>query len=92
MMPQLLLYTRSGCCLCEGLAEKLRALDPPPELQLVDIDGDPALKARYELTVPVLAVLEGPATAPGVRELPRVSPRLAGDRLLSWLRNQGAIG
>jgi len=92
-MPQLLLYTRSGCCLCEGLAEKLRALDPPPELQLVDIDGDPALKARYELTVPVLAVLEGPGNGrQGLRELPRVSPRLAGDRLRSWLRNHGAIG
>jgi hypothetical protein len=35
--------TRQGCCLCEGLAEKLRALDPPLAIELIDVDGDPAL-------------------------------------------------
>ena len=28
-MQELLLFTRQGCCLCEGLEEKLQALDPP---------------------------------------------------------------
>ena len=93
LMLQLLLYTRSGCCLCEGLSEKLQALDPPPELQLVDIDGDPALQARYHLTVPVLAVSEGFVNGRTAwRELPRVPPRLAGERLQAWLHQQGAIG
>ncbi len=92
-MAPLLLFTRSGCCLCEGLAEKLLALEPPPELRLVDIDADPALKARYDLEVPVLAVQDGDADGPpGLRELPRVSPRLAGDRLRSWLRKHNACG
>ena len=53
--PPLRLYTRIGCCLCEGLEERLRALDQPPILELLDVDGDPDLQARYGLRVPVLA-------------------------------------
>jgi len=86
---RLLLYTRVGCCLCEGLAERLRALQPPPALELVDIDTDPALRARFDLEVPVLAVQATAADAPP-RQLPRVPPRLAGEQLRQWLKKQGA--
>jgi hypothetical protein len=92
MSPQpsrLLLYTRAGCCLCEGLAERLRALQPPPALELVDIDTDPALRARFDLEVPVLAV-QGTAGDGPPRQLPRVPPRLAGEQLRQWLKKQGA--
>jgi len=83
-----MLFTRQGCCLCEGLLERLQALDPTPSLQLVDIDGDPALQARYGERVPLLAL---PAVgAMGLRELPWVPPRLAGPRLQEWLRQHGA--
>lgn len=84
-MADLLLYTRQGCCLCEGLAEKLQALVPAPALCLVDVDRDPALQARFGLEVPVLAEV----TAAGERLLPRVSPRLAGEGLRRWLAGQG---
>lgn len=77
----LVLYTRQGCCLCEGLEERLRALDPPPSLRRVDVDGDPALQARYGMEVPLLAVADGQ----GHRLLPRVPPRLSGQGLASWL-------
>jgi len=80
----LVLYSRQGCCLCEGLEEKLRALDPPPPLLVVDVDGDPALQARFGLEVPVLALGAGAA-----RLLPRVPPRLAGQALLVWLQRHG---
>ena len=114
----LLLYSRRGCCLCEGLEERLRALEPDagfeqvagfeqgpahalgpadersphldaspkPRLQLsvIDIDTDAALQMRYGLEVPVLA-LQTPA---GLRLLPRVPPRLMGDRLRRWLLEQ----
>lgn len=79
----LLLYIRQGCCLCEGLEERLRALDPPPPLTLVDVDADPALQARYGLEVPLLAAAVGPGQ---LRLLPRVPPRLSGQGLASWLR------
>jgi hypothetical protein len=84
-MADLVLYTRQGCCLCEGLAEKLRALQPVPNLQLVDVDCDPVLQGRYGLEVPVLAQ----STPAGLRQLPRVPPRLEGTLLARWLSNQG---
>ena len=83
-MKQLTLYSRTGCCLCEGLESRLRDLDLKGlsiELAVIDIDspGTPQeLKARYDLEVPVLA-LDG-------TELPRVSPRLTGEGLLNWLQ------
>ena len=53
-LPVLLLLTRKGCCLCEGLEQKLRSLDLPLALEMIDVDGDPALQARFGLEVPVL--------------------------------------
>jgi hypothetical protein len=91
-MAELVLYTRSGCCLCEGLEERLRALAPPPPLRLIDVDADPALHARYDLLVPVLALVEEGGGGGGSRELPRVPPRLAGERLRDWLQRQGVMG
>ncbi|MEA5443548.1 glutaredoxin family protein [Cyanobium gracile] len=86
-MQELLLFTRQGCCLCEGLAEKLRALDPPQPMRLIDVDTNPDLQQRYGLAVPVLA-LAASGEDP-LRELPRVSPRLAGAQLQAWLIKQG---
>jgi len=104
MLPSLplRLYTRVGCCLCEGLEERLRALDPPPPLEVLDVDGDPALQARYGLRVPVLARAGGFFTAAGTApagappapawvDLPPVPPRLGGERLQAWLAAHGAV-
>ena len=83
-MHELTLYSRTGCCLCEGLESRLKDIDLMGlsiTLTVIDIDasGTPQeLKARYDLEVPVLA-LDG-------CELPRVSPRLTGEGLLNWLQ------
>ena len=82
MEPQLLLYSSVGCHLCEGLAERLAALEPAPSLVVVDVDADPLLQARYGLQVPVLARWHGGTWQP----LPPVPPRLKGERLADWLR------
>ena len=52
----LTLYTRAGCPLCEDMAA---AVGPLAEagghrLQAVDVDADPALKARHGWDVPLL--------------------------------------
>ena len=83
---RLLLFSRAGCCLCEGLEQRLRDLNlehdiQPMMLVVVDIDAPgcaASLRARYDLEVPVL-VLED-------KQLPRVSPRLSGDGLRHWLQ------
>ena len=81
-MADLVLFSRQGCCLCEGLEQRLRDLDLHAlglVLMVVDIDSptvEARLRARYDLEVPVLQ-LDG-------RELARVSPRLSGDGLFNW--------
>ena len=78
-----MLYSRGGCCLCEGLEERLRELNLSAlglQLTVVDIDAEnvpSALRARYDLEVPVLSFCG--------RDLPRVSPRLCGEGLFNWL-------
>ena len=89
-MRELVLYSRQGCCLCEGLEQRLLALDLEQlglRLLVVDIDEPsfPAeLRGRYDLEVPVLAV-DG-------EDLPRVSPRLAGEGLFAWLQRARSSG
>lgn len=65
------------------------ASDPgaPQPLQRIDVDTDASLQGRYGLAVPVLAVAA--STDAPFRELPRVSPRLAGAQLRAWLIKQG---
>lgn len=83
-MRELLLYSRQGCCLCEGLESRLGDLELSKlelVLQVIDIDApetSPATRARFDLEVPVLAV--------GSRLLPRVSPRLQGEGLFDWVQ------
>jgi hypothetical protein len=77
--PPLQLLTRQGCCLCEGLRERLEALVPAPPLHCIDVDADAQLQARFGLEVPVLMTASGEV-------LSRVPPRLSGDRLADWLQ------
>ena len=51
------MYGRAGCHLCEQMARLLRALGIP--FEEIDVDGDPALKARYGDRVPVLTDASG---------------------------------
>lgn len=54
--PQLALYTREGCHLCEAMLAELRGYLSArgTQLQLVDVDDDPALARDYGADVPVL--------------------------------------
>jgi thiol-disulfide isomerase/thioredoxin len=51
------LYSRSYCHLCEDMLQALLGLQQPGErfeVQVVDVDADPALVARFDELVPVL--------------------------------------
>ena len=90
----LLLYSRQGCCLCEGLEEALGQLElanlqPPLILHVIDIDGaeiSAELRGRYDMEVPVLALSGGDLDS--CVSLPRASPRLRGTGLRDWLQKQ----
>ena len=90
----LILFSRKGCCLCETLEKKLSAislieLNPPIVLSIIDIDNQGVsieIQGRYTNEVPVL-VLDSNNLSRKI-ELPRVSPRLKGDLLLSWIQKK----
>ncbi len=87
------LYSRKGCCLCEGLESRLREiplldLEPPLELYVIDIDvldRSSTLRLRYDLEVPVMVIWSN-TSKKVILELPRVSPRLNGEGLMLWLQ------
>ena len=88
----LVLYSRKGCCLCQALENKLSTislenLNPSILLSIVDIDSKKVsleIQMKYTNDVPVL-VLDSTKLLKKI-ELPRVSPRLKEDMLLSWIQ------
>jgi thioredoxin reductase (NADPH) len=58
--PEVLLYTRSECGLCDDAAAILRTLQAEFAFttRVIDIDADPALRARFHDTIPVIVVGE----------------------------------
>ncbi len=88
----LVLYSRKGCCLCQTLEKKLskiclEKLNPCIVLSIVDIDSNKVsldIQMKYKNEVPVI-VLDSTRLLKKI-ELPRVSPRLKEDMLLSWLQ------
>ena len=88
----LILYSRKGCCLCQTLEKKLsniclNNLNPSLVLSIVDIDSSKVpldIHMKYTNEVPVI-VLDSIQLLKKI-ELPRVSPRLKEDMLLSWIQ------
>jgi glutaredoxin len=56
--PHLIVYSRAYCHLCDDMVAALIALQPRHgfSLEVVDVDADPELEARYDLLVPVLTM------------------------------------
>jgi hypothetical protein len=71
--PRVVLYVRDGCHLCdEFLVDLTRDMGPAHErLEVVDVDREPGLAARYGLRVPVLEIA-GEVACEGRYEAPRV--------------------
>ena len=53
-MPNVILYTRAGCHLCEDALEVLRQHNVEPTS--IDIDADPTLRDKYNECVPVIEI------------------------------------
>ncbi|AJC19873.1 glutaredoxin family protein [Pandoraea pulmonicola] len=58
--PALTLYGRKWCHLCDDMLAALEAMRPAWDFSVtvVDVDSDPALEAKYDEIVPVLALDE----------------------------------
>mmetsp|Transcript_19224 Transcript_19224/g.53819 ORF Transcript_19224/g.53819 Transcript_19224/m.53819 type:complete len:150 (+) Transcript_19224:62-511(+) len=79
-----ILYTKKECPLCDGLHSKVegllaRAAFMPSrlsgcKLEVRDIATNPEWQSKYDMSVPVLAVLRGGEEVKIPRPMPRISP------------------
>jgi Glutaredoxin-like domain (DUF836) len=68
----LILYSKVGCHLCEGLQEKLAQItDSEIQLEIREITTNPDWFNRYQYEIPVLCLQVNGAEQP----IPRFSPR-----------------
>jgi glutaredoxin len=52
--PEVIVYSRTGCHLCDDALALLRRHGLKPSV--VDIDADPQLRERYNVCVPVVVI------------------------------------
>ncbi|PSC67204.1 glutaredoxin 2 [Micractinium conductrix] len=86
---RLIVYSKEGCHLCDGLKDKLEALleraafmpsaFSTAELEVRDVTSKPEWEQRYAMSIPVLAAAA--ADGSGEVEVPRPSPRFSTDAL-----------
>jgi Glutaredoxin-like domain (DUF836) len=85
-MQTLILYSKPGCHLCEGLQEKLEQLqDLEFDLEIRDITTQPDWFQAYQYEVPVLA-RQPVASLSQELPIPRPSPRLTVSQLRQFLQ------
>lgn len=81
---RLILYSKPGCHLCEGLQEKLLQVQPQLDLEMRDITSREDWFQAYQYEIPVLLIDRGEQReAP----LPRPSPRATVRQLEQMLQN-----
>jgi glutaredoxin len=57
-MPKLTLYTRKDCCLCDEMKSVIAEIAKkiPVEMDEIDIDQSPELRAQFGEEIPVLCI------------------------------------
>jgi hypothetical protein len=77
-VSRLRLYTRPGCHLCEQMRDELAPWSAARglEVELSDVDTDPALRRRYGLRIPMLT-LDDELICSGRLDLAALERRLA---------------
>ncbi|NEQ98601.1 MAG: glutaredoxin family protein [Cyanothece sp. SIO2G6] len=89
---QLVLFSKPGCHLCEGLEEKLVAIqqaDPCPlvfTVDIRDITTRPEWFAAYQYEIPVLCWAIASPKGEQLITIPRQSPRASAERILKVLQ------
>ena len=85
---KLILYSKQGCCLCEGLLAKLQQIKNLEfELEVRDISSNPDWFDRYQYEIPVLCLLTDNQQAnQQEQELPRFPPRSPVEKLAALLQ------
>ena len=86
---KLVLYSKPGCHLCEGLQQKLAQIDDLAiELEVRDITTRDDWFTAYQYEIPVLYYVSADPNDPGTiqaQRLPRLSPRGSAAQLQKML-------
>ncbi|BAY24580.1 glutaredoxin 2 [Calothrix sp. NIES-2100] len=84
---RVILYSKPGCHLCEGLQEKLEKIQNLAfELEIRDITTRDDWFLAYQYEIPVLYLSNSPAGEVSEKPLPRPSPRATVQQLEQMLR------
>ncbi|MEM8638840.1 MAG: glutaredoxin family protein [Cyanobacteria bacterium P01_G01_bin.54] len=84
----LILYSKPGCHLCEGLQEKLEQITEfSIELEVRDITTRPDWFERYQYEIPVLMAKQAGQLIP----IPRLSPRASVTQVARMLQKSCKI-
>jgi hypothetical protein len=79
----LILYSKVGCHLCEGLEQKIRSiLTSTDRLEIREITSNPDWWNAYQYEIPVLHMVKGEEE----NILPRLSPRAPATQLQEMLQ------
>ncbi len=85
---QLILYSKPGCHLCEGLQEKLEKIEGLDiNLEIRDITTQPDWMEAYQYSIPVLNY----PTPEGEKTIPRFSPRASAAQVERMLKKYFGI-
>jgi len=82
-MRTIILYSKPGCHLCEGLQEKLETL--PIQIEIRDITQNPEWFQKYQYEVPVMSYFTDDADQTEYL-LPRVSPRASASKVAQMIQ------
>lgn len=84
---RLILYSKPGCHLCEGLQEKLQQIQTPSfDLEVRDITTRQDWFQAYQYEIPVLMIDPSDATSQALIAIPRPSPRTSVAQLAKLLQ------
>ncbi|MBD2193906.1 MULTISPECIES: glutaredoxin family protein [Calothrix] len=84
---RLILYSKPGCHLCEGLQEKLEKIQNLTfELEIRDITTSEDWFLAYQYEIPVLYLVNPQQEGVSEQPLPRPSPRASVQQLEQMLR------
>jgi hypothetical protein len=89
-MTHLILYSKPGCHLCEGLHEKLEQIEQPRfDLEVRDITTREDWFQKYQYEIPVLCYVangEDSASSGLEKPIPRMSPRASAEQVARMLQ------
>ena len=87
---RVILYSKPGCHLCEGLQEKMEQIQSPPfDLEIRDITSRQDWFQAYQYEIPVMFIQTEAEQDTPLIPIPRPSPRASVQQIAQMLQKHG---